>query len=302
MRKLHLALALLVLLGVVALRWPRPLPPGWTLLRPPHACFALHPAGEGMWVGSWDGLYLGTPEGLQEVPCDRRLQYVRALCRDRLGRLWVGHNAGLSCLDAGRWRHWEEPMVTSLVEDDYGRLWVGSQAGLRVQGGETVPLPGPEQRVACLMLDRDGGLWVGTESAFRGGLYRRDPEGRWQTMEGMPHPHVNCVVQAPDGDVWAGCGYLEDGGLARFAPGPWRRVSLLTRADGLPSSNVRSVRIEPSRLWIGFEFAGLVIREGEAQRAIDRLPHQEVLALCPDARGRLWVATRDGVLVMPDAP
>ncbi len=292
MKRFQALLAGLLVLGVVVLRWPGPQPPGRTLLCPPEACFALLPEGDSMWVGSWEGLFRGDPAGLTRVETGRRLQYVRALCRDRQGRLWVGHNGGLSCqAPDGSWSHESGPMVTALAEDPAGRLWVGSIAGLRLQGGAAVPLPGPEQRVSCLLVDRDGALWVGTGSSFSGGVYRRDARGVWSEQAGLPHPHVNCLAQDQAGTLWAGCGYLEDGGLVRLGE-PALVVS------GLPSPNVRALWLDGERQWIGFEFHGLVVRSGERIERIEGLPHQEVLALCPDRAGRVWIATRKGVLIL----
>ncbi len=306
MKRSQLALALLLLSGLIALRLPRPLPGGWTLLRPPHASFVLLEEGDTMWVGGWEGLYHGNAEGLTRVDAGARLQYVRALWRDRQGVLWIGHNAGLSWRGPHGFEHRPGPAVSALAEDSRGRLYVGTDRGLlTVEGDQMAPitLPGPEQRVSCLLVDRSDALWVGTGSAFAGGVYRRSADESWQALEGLPHPHVNCLVEDSQGGMWVGTGYLEDGGVCRYVG--LDRELLWTQSDGLPGSNVRSVLVQETQIFLGMEYAGLAVGSQDRWRrlgTIDGLPHQEVLALRRDRRDRLWVATRDGVLVLtPDA-
>jgi ligand-binding sensor domain-containing protein len=95
------------------------------------------------------------------------------------GRIWIGTNSGLACLNNGRIETTSlatngepTPEVSSLYEDPQGVLWFGlSDATLhRLEGGEhrqiaklnTVSGPG---YATGMYADRKGNFWVGTNGA-----------------------------------------------------------------------------------------------------------------------------------------
>jgi ligand-binding sensor domain-containing protein len=72
-----------------------PPPAGWTNTRPPHIVLALVEHGDTIWAGGPDGLV-----GLDRHTCEpvtlsaglsADLRYVRGLCVDHQGALWIAH-------------------------------------------------------------------------------------------------------------------------------------------------------------------------------------------------------------------
>ena len=100
------------------------------------------------------------------------------------GRLWMGTNQGLFCLNEGRIRHFSRDdglpcdAITSIIQARDGRLWMGTEgSGLCGYDGQVfqnieVPEPRLCNTVRALAEGRDGTLYLGT----KGGLVRYSPQ------------------------------------------------------------------------------------------------------------------------------
>lgn len=211
--------------------------------------------------------------------------FVRALCRDRRGNLWVGtQSAGLVRYDAG----------------------TNQPHAFRHIGRDTASLS--DDFVRGLMEDRAGYLWVSTE----GGLNRYDPlTGRFRVYRhdparpnSLPSNFVRQAVEGRRGNLWVATG---GGGLALLDP---ERKGAFTNfrhnpadARSLPSDFVR-VMYQDRRgvLWLGTEGGGLC-RLDDAHppgrfttwREADGLPSNVVYAIMEDAGGNLWLTTNKGI-------
>jgi len=187
----------------------RPLMDGciWTLLRDPDGA---------LWTGAGGA-------GLRRIAGGRATDYTRAdgvdynivtaLARDRDGTLWVGHEAGLSRFEDGRF--------TDVGRDD----------GLR-------------HRVLCIEQDRAGALWIGgADGVFRltGGRVTQ----HYTTTEGLSHNHVRAIHEDADGVLWIG---TYGGGLNRLENGRFTSYGL---KEGLPDNAVsRIIEDERGNLWM----------------------------------------------------
>ncbi len=185
--------------------------------------------------------------------------------------------------------------IRAILKDRGGRLWVGTQGGLRYLDGDrfvdanaTVQMPA---LVYALHEARDGTLWVGTDS----GVALRDAEGRWsRTGQDLERPDVRAIAETPNGDFWLG---LRGGGLARYAGGKFTQFR--TR-DGLPYNNVWSLLADANGdLWIGTPGGGGLTR-GRAGSFVNfttanGLPSNFICSLQDDGAGNLWVASYGGV-------
>ena len=107
-----------------------------------------------------------------------------ALCEGADGRLWIGTNQGLWCLNEGRIRHFTRDdglpcdAITSIIQARDGRLWMGTEdqglCGYDDQVFQHVEVPESHwyNMVWGLAEGRDGALYLATRS----GLVRYKPQ------------------------------------------------------------------------------------------------------------------------------
>lgn len=207
-------------------------------------------------------------------------------------------------------------VVAAVTQDRHGFLWVATGDGLvRHDGIEFRPQeldnPDPVLRsagwVRAMLPARDGRLWIGTESQ---GLAVHDPaDGRLRLrpirLDGdrpdaaaRTPAQIQALAEDFDGALWAG---YRGQGLVRIDPvsGAGRAVPLAE----LPDPHVESLLVSRHGvLWVG-TWGGLSRRLPGAERfetvslgSTTAAGAQAVQALLEDARGRLWVGTRDGAL------
>lgn len=254
-------------------------------------------------------------QGLDVAP------FVQALMVDSAGRLWVGHDQGLSIRHAGVWTTLRERDgmppggVAALAQAPAGEVWAATRQGVfiflapgpwRVGDARRLHLSDglPAEEVSAILFAADGATWVGTYAAPRGGVARLDGESRevWTPDEVLPHANVTCLAQTRDGRVWAGCGYLDRGGAVAFAAraGRWQPVETVPRAE-LVGPKVRSIHEDPEGLmWLGSEANGLTIRRGGRTLRLlspeSGFPAAEVMCMAEATDGAIWLGTLRGVL------
>ena len=166
--------------------------------------------------------------------------------------------------------------VLCLVFDSLKRLWVGTNAGLFIFDRKTkqfqlVPLPVSGQLaqpvVSALALDDNGILWVGThgESLYKLGA---TAEGLFQLDTRLPKP----------------------------------RATVFSLGEHTNQS-ISSIRIVGNEAWLGSD-QGLFrvhrptnkVTQYRADRnQSDGLSSNNILSLCPDREGNLWVGTDNGI-------
>lgn len=293
------------------------IPPGWQIIRPPHDVSALVIQGDIVWVGGKDGVVgLDRFSGkfVATLPCDPPPAFVQALLVDRIGILWIGHQAGLTRYDGENCRIFtkedglSDNSVNALLLDREGKLWVGTSDGVAVYNGRDwrvfTSADGMASDIVNVMLeDRYGGMWLGSYVGPRGGLsYFK--EGKWQlfsTDNGLLHNNINALFEDLDGNIWVGTGFLDRGGAVKFAltDSGWMVRQVLTTRDGLAGNKVRSIfQDRDGVLWFGSEYDGLTRLEGNHWKILtekDGLSHNEVKSMLQDADGNLWIGTWDGI-------
>ena len=172
---------------------------------------------------------------------------------DHEGRLWVGTNDGLNCLDAVHHRFdvykvdprngWSQCYV-SIQEDKDGILWLGSEyTGLHRldprTGKFTVYKSDPskpgtfsDDTIEALLVDAQGVIWAGTGT----GLDRFDPAtGQFTPMRDHGAElgrSIGCILEDGEGCLWMST----NRGLTEFNPGT-AEFRHYTAADGLPGSD-----------------------------------------------------------------
>jgi signal transduction histidine kinase/ligand-binding sensor domain-containing protein/CheY-like chemotaxis protein len=181
-------------------------------------------------------------------------ELIRALFEDSHGRLWVGHQHGITVRDQGKFTRLPQPEnpilsnVRGIAEDHEGTIWFVGKEGLARWTGsklERVPLPelADHANLLGLFVDRDDALWIGAESI---GLLRRKGGHAFlfTPVHGLPFTSAGAFLE--EGEyLWAsgdrGIMRIHRASLDAVADGRSNRLELqlFNRADGLPSDACR---------------------------------------------------------------
>ncbi|MGA2245226.1 MAG: two-component regulator propeller domain-containing protein [Verrucomicrobiota bacterium] len=253
------------------------------------------------------GLYLLSPNAAplhfgreEDFPHD----WIRCLCEDREGTLWVGAGTrGLVAVRPGSVRmfapadHWQGrvPLSTAVARD--GSVWITTEgAGLYqyLNGawnhfGESAGLS--NQFDWCVSEDPQGRLWVGS---WGSGIYLKT-NGYFYPPPGLENIKVPmaAILEAHDGATWIGT----VNGLIRYQDGTVQRFG---EREGIRLPDVRAVAETPDGvLWFGTLGGGLGRLENGAIRQFgksDGLASDYVQSLHASADGTLWIGTYGGGL------
>jgi diguanylate cyclase (GGDEF)-like protein len=262
---------------------PDTLPNGWIS--------SIVASDDGLWIATDGGgvVFRKAQTGKLEAPAQLRdtpdLQRVRALARDRLGRLWIAsRDAGVAVFD---------PRTQELK---------------RLRHAATQPASLADNSVFSILHLRSGDTLVGTAS----GLDRLSAANLDVVRVALPTEltpagqplRVRALTEAPDGMVWVGT----DAGLARLDPrnARWRVYRENPASNSaLPDNRVQSLLIDSQgRLWVGLmrglawfdsvteSFSSYHHDDSEARS----LPDDYVISLFEDRGGSLWIGTKTGGL------
>jgi signal transduction histidine kinase/ligand-binding sensor domain-containing protein len=287
-----------------------------------------------LWIGTQDlGLFLRELDGefvhfnrANGLPSD----WVRTVCEDREGTIWVGTGGGGLC--AVRKRRvamvqapdgWQGRGILSVSPGPAGELWVGTEgAGLYQLKEGRFQRFGTEQGLANTYVWSvlDGGrntLWAGT---WGRGLFQRVGD-HWDAVPGLDQEGliVTALFRGKDNALWVGT----HRGLARLngsrvewfgrdlsspevrciaeAAARWRdgAVTQFRKEDGLPSNDIWCLLMRGrDDLWIGTVGGGLCRWRDGRFRIIGEgqgLPNDVVCQLIDDGQGSIWLGTRGGI-------
>lgn len=206
--------------------------------------------------------------------------------------------------------------VRAMVQDRHGFLWLGTQNGLVRYDGQHfkayAPLdtvsgrPQPLQALSMLE-DREGDLWIGT---FSVGVWRLDPmTGQFEHWGPESPPErrlasgqIEDMAQDLDGTIWLA---TSDGVLVGVDPASGDLRNLRRQPDAAtgtaPPDTAQSCVFLDSRgrLWVASEGHGVAYRPRDSRHwrhfRGGGLPSDLTTEVHEDARGRIWVTTRQGL-------
>jgi diguanylate cyclase (GGDEF)-like protein len=300
------------------------LPNGWIS--------SLVASEDGLWIATDGGgvVFRSALTGKLEAPAPLRdtpdLQRLRALSRDRLGRLWIAsREAGVAIYDprSMELRHLRhtpaeanslsDNSVFSILHLRSGDTLVGTASGLdRLSAANLditrIALPpelspqGQGVRVRALTESPDGMVWVGTDA----GLGRFDPRSeRWRVYRenvasstALPDNRVQALLIDSQGRLWVG----SIRGLAWFDSATETFSSYhrdVSEARSLPDDNIVSLFEDRSgSLWIGTKTGGLAKWNPRTwsfghfrASAEDGFTDRNITSFAEDKLGRLWIGT-----------
>jgi signal transduction histidine kinase/ligand-binding sensor domain-containing protein len=230
--------------------------------------------------------------------------WVRSLCEDREGNLWIGAGSGgLVALRAGKVAtvnppdQWQGRAVLSVCVARDGAMWIATEgAGIYRFHGDEWKRFAENEGLANLFVwsvseDREGRIWAGT---WGGGLYllRGDRFERAPGLENFTVP-VTAIFHAQQGTSWVGTG----DGLLLYETG---RMTWFGSQQGLELPDVRAVaQAGDGTIWFGMSGGGLgQLKDGVTRqfRKRDGLSSDFVHALRLDEDGTLWIGTAGGGL------
>jgi diguanylate cyclase (GGDEF)-like protein len=272
-------------------------------------------------VARWDGYRFRVYPARPDDPHGLPVSYVRTICSDRLGRIWVGMDGGgVARFDAAQdwFTRFGGSTVANLSPDAEGGMWAASTTGLmhvRASGSVEMAWPHdgkspdalPDSSVTAVLQDRSGAVWVGSA----GSLVVRFPDGRAGRRIDLPgftqgaSLLVDAIYQDARGQIWIGTNAHgvfvldpESGRIARLQSAGAADPQLLSDSAYSFEENGNG------EIWIGTQTRGIVIADTStllARRVMrDRsvpsnLQSNWIWGLHRDRGGQMWVASTTGL-------
>lgn len=246
-----------------------------------------------LWVATeGSGLYRINPKTREIVnyssrPGDPKSlidDYVRSLCLDASGRLWVGTYNGLSIYHEG--------------SDSFDRY----NANPALEGSLS------QNSVRQIFRDQQDGMWLGT---FYGGLnYYHPLKNRFTNIRHIPFQNslndniVSCIAEDRKQNLWIG---TNDGGVNLYNPRTqsftYYRLPETARLR-IRSNNIKAFYIDEAqdRVYIGTHGAGMSILHRSSGRMETFNPQNSPLesgnayALLPDGDEHLWMGSHNTLI------
>lgn len=232
------------------------------------------------------------------------LEDPRSLLVDRRGRIWIGAGDDfVLCRDGKQWRpyriprHFARSYVCTLGEEPDGTVWAGSvsEGLLKFKDGKQVTINASsglsDNAVESLLVDRDGNLWVGTEVGLN--LLRQKNLFAFDQKQGLGYGAVGGLAEIAAGTVWVG---KPGDGLYRWNGRSFSRlVSANLSIIGQQINALLSSR--DGSCWVAGAYGLLHFRDPAKttdKAELFSLPGANIIALCEDQKGSLWVGMREG--------
>jgi ligand-binding sensor domain-containing protein/signal transduction histidine kinase len=263
-----------------------------------------------MWVGvSGVGVFKfqgGKFTPLEDAATKELLQDPHCLLVDKAGRIWIGAGDDfVLCRDGNQWRPYQIPRhlarsyISSLAEDPDGAVWAGSASeGLfEFKDSKLVSINASsglsDNSVESLLVDRDGSLWVGTDAGLN--LLRQKDLFAFDQRQGLGYGAVGGLAEIAPGVVWVG---KPSDGLYQW---DGQSFSRLMSADlSIIGQQINALLVaDDGSCWVAGKYGLLHFKTPmrTANKAeLFTLPGFNIISLCEDHDGGLWVGTHEGEL------
>lgn len=278
--------------------------------------------------------FVHNPQDPQTISSD----FITAIEEDRQGKIWIGtHINGLNQYDSRtglfkRIQH--QPAggsiinnnIRKLIVDKESRIWVGTQEGISILDAQGNLLKSFQQddsnteslsqnSVYCLFEDNSGNMWAGTY--FGGVNYTYAVNTQFSVLRKKDRPDflnnnvISSIVEDEKKNLWIG---TEGGGLNYYdrSTGKFRSYKHSPNDPGSIGSNLIKVvyRDWQGQIWAGTHGGGLNLydplknnfRKFLFKQNDAVLLNEEVVGICEDSKGRLWVGTTFGIKLFNKIP
>jgi len=293
--------------------------------------FSVCFSGDGtLWVGTserllsmCDGIWKTERSSQYELPANN----INALLESADGAVWVGTSRGLARWDAGQWSTFDmsnsalphNQIYALALERDGKTIWIGTRNGLARYDGSAWQIYNstnsvlPSDQILSLLVDAAERLWVGTTA----GLAERDGD-KWRVYKddnsALPSNTVSGLAVDSKDDLWIALAAEIDnttgsyvGGLAKYDGSSFQIFT--PDNSGLPTVHVSSVAVdEKDIVWAATVSpvgppdeinGGLARWDGSSWKVYKSqtslLPHNYVMVVKPDMKGKVWVGTVEGL-------
>ncbi len=225
-------------------------------------------------------------------------------------RLWVCCGDGIGWLDAGgafhRLNHIPvRSAVEHILQDLEGNLWISSsrRGVLRLSKSRFTDvnvLAGLDNISVNTVWVEDETVWLGTDTGLKALNAEGNPVKLPARFDELSDVLVRTVVGDGNGSLWI-C--TDSGlGLARYVP-KTRRLTYITKKDGLPSNQVRDALVlDDGTLLVSVPEALALLRDGAVSRTWTRedgVCDSELLTMCQAPDGTVLLGSNgDGLFVL----
>lgn len=266
-------------------------------------CFYQEPNTGKIWIGTTEGVYeyANGTFTRQRFPVFYEND-IRAINKDRNGRIVAGTHDGLFLLENGLFRQFipqedtDVPRINCMVTDISGVLWLGAENGLYSFDGNRfehyrISDNVNAQRVLSLFNDYENNVWIGTSS----GLYRFRGKGfvNYGVRDGLLGSFIFGITKDGSGQMWF-CS--DEQGVFRYDGKTFHQFS---KANGLPSDKTNAAfTLDDGSVLIGTAKGLVHFVNGKISKIYttrDGLNNDSVNTIYRDTKGTLWLGGNTGI-------
>jgi ligand-binding sensor domain-containing protein len=266
-------------------------------------CFFQEPNTGNLWIGTTEGVYLFSNGKFvhQRYP-EFYDNDIRAINKDRSGRIVAGSFDGLFILENGLFRQFitpettVNPSINAMITDISGVLWIGANNGLFSFDGQSfqtikVSNDPNSQVVRSLYNDFENNVWLGTHA----GLMRFRGKGflSYGVHDGLMGNFIFGITKDKNDNLWL-CS--DTRGVFRYDGQVFHSYS---RKEGMPAEGANSALAnEDGSVYIGTLNGLVLFRDNKISRTYntrDGMNHDSVNVIYRDNDGTIWTGGRTGI-------
>ncbi|MBI3509240.1 MAG: SpoIIE family protein phosphatase [Bacteroidetes bacterium] len=234
-----------------------------------------------------------------------------SLCEDHFNNIWIGSYGNFSCKynkKKNSWQHIESSyglsngLILNMTEDRQRHLWVCTDGGgiyqfdnskedtLTLLQNITEKNGLPNDRVRCIMQDKEGNMWIGSDQ----GLTRYDLGAftTYDRKDGLNNSYVLNIFEDSKNNLWFG----SQRGVNVFDGTSFSDYAV----DGKPVSNYvwKIFEDRDHTIWLGTYLGGAIKCDGKKSTVYTNdhgLPNSAIFDINQDHDGNIWLGTDYGI-------